>query len=252
MPFTPQMRDLSWLLARPIAHRGLHQKKHGILENTPSAFSGAMAQNYAIECDLQISADGEAMVFHDETLDRLTTQTGLLKARTRKTLQTIELKNSTDHMQTLGELLDQVQGRVPLVIELKTHWDGDVALVQRALKVLEPYGGPYALMSFDPDLVAALAELSPQTVRGITADRGVDPYYDMLPPVRRSELQQFSHVARTRPHFTSFRFQDLPFAPLQALRDHGHTLITWTIRSPEQEQTARRYSDQITFEGFAA
>ena len=252
MRFTPELRRLDWLVARPIAHRGLHDRARKIIENSASAFAAAMAGNYAIECDLQITGDGEAIVFHDETLERLTDGTGLVKARSTADLQKLKLAGSPDRMQTLGELLDQVDGRVPLVIELKSHWDGDVALVERALAVLESYVGPYALMSFDPDLVAAMAVFSPETVRGITADRAVDPYYSFLPVTRRLELRQFSHVARTQPHFVSFYFKEFPFGPVQEFRAAGHPVISWTIRNREEQAQALRYSDQVTFEGYAA
>jgi glycerophosphoryl diester phosphodiesterase len=252
MRFTPQMRRLDWLVARPIAHRGLHDRTKGIVENSTSAFAAAMAGQYAIECDLQLSGDGEAMVFHDEVLDRLTGATGLVKARATAELKRLPLIGGTDHMQTLAELLEQVAGTVPLVIELKSHWDGDTALAMRALKVLEPYGGPYALMSFDPDLVEALAVLSPRTVRGITADKAVDPYYSFLPVARRIELRTLSHLPRSLPHFASVYFRDLPHAPVQVLRAAGLPVITWTIRNPAEQAEAMRYCDQVTFEGYRA
>jgi glycerophosphoryl diester phosphodiesterase len=252
MRFTPQMRDLSWLVARPIAHRGLHDKTQRVLENTESAFAAAIASNYAIECDLQITRDGEAVVFHDETLERLTQTEGLLKHHTTRQLKALNYRVGTDRMQTLAELLEQVDGKVPLVIELKSHWDHDESLALRVLKVLEDYEGPYCLMSFDPDAIAAVATYSPSTVRGIVADRTVDSYYSALPLQRRLELRHFSHLSRTRPHFVSFYFRELPFAPVQRIRAAGHPIITWTIRSAEEAKIARCYSDQITFEGFAA
>jgi glycerophosphoryl diester phosphodiesterase len=245
-------QNLDWLVARPIAHRGLHKKTEGIVENTVSAFDGAIAGNYAIECDLQITADAEAVVFHDETLERLTEATGRVKAHSTKQLQKIAIRKSTDKIQTLSELLDQVAGKVPLVIELKSHWDGDIVLALRALKVLKNYKGQYCLMSFDHDLVAAVAEHSPETTRGITADRTVHPDYDQLPLERRLDMQQFRHLDKTRPHFVSFYFKDLPYAPVQKLRDAGLVVITWTIRNKEEETLARQYSDQVTFEGYLA
>ncbi len=252
MRFSPQMRDLSWLVARPIAHRGFHDKAAGVVENTRSAFAAAIASGYAIECDLQITREGEAIVFHDETLDRVTTSQGLVKDLTVSQLQSVAYRHSTDRMQTLAELLAQVAGKVPLVIELKSHWDGNARLPLRALQVLEPYEGPYALMSFDPDMIAAVAEHSPRTVRGIVADRVIDSYYTPLPVERRIEMRSFSHLPRTRPHFVSFNFVELPFPPVQNIRAAGHPVITWTITSPEAAAQARRYCDQITFEGFAA
>ena len=252
MRFTPQLRDLKWLVERPIAHRGLHNKAGGIWENTEQAFEGAIKGHYAIECDLQISANGEAMVFHDETLQRLTGESGLVRERTAKQLQKLAIGDAKDRMQRLGELLEQVDGKVTLVIELKSQWDGNIDLAQKTLQVLESYQGPYALMSFDPDLMAAVAAISPHAVRGITADRTVDACYSGLPLARRIAMRNFEHLATTRPHFVSYYFRDMPFPAIQRIRSAGHPVISWTIRNQQQESLARRRSDQITFEDYAA
>jgi glycerophosphoryl diester phosphodiesterase len=248
MRFTPQLRDLSWLVARPIAHRGLHAGK--IIENTASAFAGAIEHNYAIECDLQITKDGKAVVFHDDDVDRLLDGKGLVKDFTVKQLKAITFKVGSDRVQTLDELLDQVDGQATLVIELKSHWDGSQALTRRTLDVLQYYEGPYALMSFDPEMVACVAEQSPVTVRGITADRVVDPYYSPLSLARRLSMRSFEHLAQTRPHFASFDFKGLPFAPITAIRNAGHPVISWTIKSEQDARVASRFSDQVTFESF--
>src|SRR5437899_10150888 len=129
-------RSLGWLTARPVAHRGLHSAASGIIENTPSAFAAAIAANYAIECDLQITADGEAMVHHDEALGRLTEGSGRLDALTAADLKQVRYKATADRMITVGELCDLVAGRATLVIELKSRFDGDLRLVQRAATVL--------------------------------------------------------------------------------------------------------------------
>lgn len=244
--------DLTWLTARPIAHRGLHDRTRGIIENTATAFAAAIAGHYAIECDLQITRDGEAVVFHDERLERLTTSAGLVKDFTVAQLKQMTIRSSSDRVQTLAELLRQVDGKVALVIELKSHWDGSQALAARAIEVLGDYGGPYALMSFDPDLVAAVRKLSPGTSRGIVTDRVTDDDYNALPMARRMELRTMSYLGRAAPHFMSLYFRDLPFAPVAAFRASGRPVITWTIRSAEEATDALRHSDQITFEGFAA
>lgn len=96
MRWSPQIRQLEWLIARPIAHRGLHDSSAGIVENTPSAFAAAIAGNYAIECDIQLTADGESVVFHDGTLDRLTTEKGAVNRRSHSELQRVEIKGTTD------------------------------------------------------------------------------------------------------------------------------------------------------------
>jgi len=249
MRFSPQLRDLNWLVARPIAHRGFHNKTD-VIENTQSAFAAAIKHDYAIECDVQLSADGEAMVFHDDDLDRLTQAKGPVKALTAKELKGVKLKSTTDRMQTLAELLEQVDGRSTLVIELKSQWDGDETLAKRALQILENYQGPYSLMSFDPDLVACMRELSPHTVRGIVADRTTDPYYSALPLAKRYAMRTFSHLAQTQPHFVSYNWRELPFEPVTEIRSLGHPVITWTLRSKEEASQALRYCDQVTFEGY--
>ena len=104
MRFSPQLREFDWLVERPIAHRGLHDRTKGIIENTESAFAAALQHNYAIECDLQLTADGEAIVFHDDEVDRLSGATGKVIEFTAKKLRSLALKSTTDRMQTLSEL----------------------------------------------------------------------------------------------------------------------------------------------------
>lgn len=244
--------DLSWLTARPIAHRGLHDKSRGLIENTAGAFAAAMTGNYAIECDLQITRDGEAVVFHDDVLDRLTDGTGRVCERTSAEMQALTIRGSSDRVQTLQELLQQVDGKVPLVIEIKSLWDRSDTLARRTLEVVSDYPGLYALMSFDPDVVSALRHLSPATPRGIVAERATDSYYSMLSPARRLELRTLSHLPRTQPHFISFHFRELPWAPITACRAAGLPVISWTIRSLGEAKEALRHTDQITFESFAA
>jgi glycerophosphoryl diester phosphodiesterase len=249
MRFTPQLREFAWLVERPIAHRGLHNKRT-IIENTESAFAAAIKSNYAIECDVQLSADGEAMVFHDNELDRITEANGPVKTLSTKELKRVKLKSTKDRMQTLAELLEQVDGRSTLVVELKSLWDDNDALAKRAIEVLQGYDGPCCLMSFDPTLVACLREISPQTVRGIVADRTTHPSYKGLPLAKRYAMRTFGHLAQTQPHFVSYNWRELPFEPVTEIRKAGHPVITWTLRSKEEAAQALRYCDQVTFEGY--
>ena len=250
MRFTPQLRTLDWLVAKPIAHRGLHNEAIGLVENCQRSFEAAIAQGFSIECDIQLTADGQAVVFHDDEVDRVLGGTGKVKHFTVRELKATAFKQGKDKVQTLEELLEQVAGRTTLVIEIKSLWDDDFTLTDYAVNVLSFYNGPYALMSFDPDLIARVAATAPYTVRGITADRVIDPYYNPLPVAKRIAMQNFSHLPQTRPHFVSFDFSQLPFQPITEFREAGHPIITWTIRSTEQAAAARRWCDQITFENF--
>jgi len=248
----PALRQLDWLTARPIAHRGLHDVQNGVVENTQSAFARAIAHNYAIECDLQVTADGEAVVFHDETLDRLIEAKGRVADHSAAALRALTFRSGADRIQTLSELLDQVRGQVPLVIELKSHWNGDETLTRRAVATVASYDGPFCFMSFDPGIVTTLRRLNPDIIRGIVADSFTHEEYNVLPEVERARLRELAHLGQTHPDFISYYWRDLPFPPVTRFREAGHKVICWTIRSATDGVAALRVSDQITFEGFQA
>ena len=98
------MRAPEWLTARPVAHRGLHDIARGIVENMPAAAKAAVDGNFAIECDIQLSSDGEAMVHHDNELGRLTDGSGALLSKTAAELKAVAFKNTPERMMTLGDL----------------------------------------------------------------------------------------------------------------------------------------------------
>ena len=250
MRFTRQVRALDWLVARPIAHRGFHNEAEGRMENCQASFEAAIAQGFSIECDLQITADGEAVVFHDDEVDRILDGSGKVKNFTVKELKTMHFKQGKERVQTLAELLEQVNGRTTLVIELKSLWDDDFTLTDRALNVLANYNGAFGLMSFDPDLISRVAASVPETIRGITADRVIDPYYDPLPVSKRLAMREFSHLPESRPHFISFDFHQLPFQPVTEFQAAGFPILSWTIENEDDAARARRWCDQITFENF--
>src|ERR1700722_3836949 len=124
------MRAPDWLTARPVAHRGLHDRSKGIIENMPGAALAAIEGNFAIECDIQLAADGEAMVHHDDGLGRLTEGSGVLRDLASGALKAIRFKDTTERMMSLGDLCALVQGRVPIIVEVKSHFDGDRRLVR--------------------------------------------------------------------------------------------------------------------------
>jgi glycerophosphoryl diester phosphodiesterase len=246
------MSGLDWLIARPVAHRGLHDSTAGIIENTPSAFAAAIAANYSIECDLQLSADGEAMVHHDDTLCRLTVGDGRLDTMTAAELKRAAFRGTADRMITVGDLCDLVAGRVTLVIELKGRFDGDRRLVARAAEVLARYAGPAALMSFDPAEIAALRAIAPGLPRGMVAERRYGyPAWDEVPAASKRAMTYFGHALHTRPHFIAYSIKDLPAAiPCVARNIFGLPLLTWTVRTDADRQRAARCADQMIFEGF--
>jgi glycerophosphoryl diester phosphodiesterase len=241
-----------WLTARPIAHRGLHDRAAGRPENTLAAARAAVAGGFAIECDVQISQDGEAMVFHDAALGRLTKANQAVAERPAADLGTLTVGDTEETIPTLPTFLAAVAGAVPVVIEVKSRYDGDLRLAKRAAEVAAAYNGPVALKSFDPQVVAALRDLCPTIPRGIVAETTQDdPAYAALPPSMRLALSNLLHFAETRPDFLSWRVDDLPCAPTYLCRLLGRIpIMAWTVRTEGQRARAAAHADQMVFEGF--
>ena len=246
------MRAPGWLTARPVAHRGLHDRARGIIENMPGAAVAAIRGNFAIECDIQLSADGEAMVHHDDALGRLTEGSGALRELTSPALKAVRFRDTPEKMMSLGDLCALVAGRVGIVVEVKSHFDGDRKLVKRMAEVLGSYAGPVAGMSFDPDQVLAMRETMPTLLRGIVA-QGFYSKADWpgTTAQARRGMPHLWHAGRTRPHFVAYFVDDLPApAPWIARHVFGLPLLTWTVRSAEDRTRAARWADQIIFEGW--
>ena len=246
------MRAPDWLTARPVAHRGLHDRARGIIENMPGAALAAIDGNFAIECDVQLSADGEAMVHHDDALGRLTEGSGALLGLTATALKEVRFKDTSERMMSLADLCILVGGRVPIIVEVKSHFDGDRRLVKRMAEVLASYTGSVAGMSFDPDQLVALRQMLPKLPRGIVAQRHyTEADWPEATPAQREGMRHLKHALRTQPHFVAYWVNDLP-APAPWIARHilGLPLLTWTVRTAEQRTRAGRYADQMIFEGF--
>ncbi|WP_439136998.1 glycerophosphodiester phosphodiesterase family protein [Roseicyclus sp.] len=246
------------LLARPIAHRGLHDRAAGVIENSPAAFAAAIAAGYGIELDLQLSADGVAMVFHDDSLDRLTGESGPVRDRDAAALGRIALTGSQggDRIPTLAAVLEQVAGRVPLLIELKDQSQGQgsatPALERTVAATLAGYAGDVAVMSFNPAMIAAMAKLAPDLSRGITSCAFDPAEWPALAPDTCAMLREIGSFDAVGAAFISHDWHDLASPVVAALKARGVPILCWTVKSAEVEQVARRVADQITFEGYAA
>ena len=243
-------------LTRPIAHRAFHDKTKGRPENSLAAVRAAVNAGYGIEIDLQLSSDGAAMVFHDERLERLTEESGLLSTRTAAELGAIPLRHGSEGIPTLSEVLDTIAGRVPLLIEVK---DTDIPvgprvgrLEQAVAECLTGYGGPVAVMSFNPHSVAALARFAPDVPRGLTVGGPEDSTYVGLPPAQVTALANMTDFDRVGACFVSYDHSLLDRPAVLALKTRGVPILCWTVRSPEQEAAARRFADNVTFDGYAA
>jgi glycerophosphoryl diester phosphodiesterase len=240
----------------PLTHRGYHDLSRGIVENSISAFSAAINAGYGIELDIQLSADGQAVVFHDDTLDRVAEGTGLVIDRTSAELRTIRLKHSHDTIPTFAETLALVAGRAPLLVELKdqsgTMSSTDSRLEAATAAALHGYQGPVALMSFNPHTVACLAELAPQQCRGIVTCSWGEDDAALLGREVCDRLRAIPDYDRTQSSFISHELADLERPRVADLKASGAAILTWTVRSPADERFARRIVHNITFEGYPA
>lgn len=246
----PSDPDCDWLTKVAIAHRGLHDVNHGVEENSLLAFEAAIEHGYAIEADLQLSRDGEAMVFHDRMLDRLTSESGSISDFTAAQLNKIAYANGRGAIPTLVQVLDLVAGRTGLVVEVKSRWTGDTRLVRRTAQCLASYAGDAAVMSFDPVQVAWLAHEAPDVIRGMVADGATQDDYPWLPLSTRLSLREFRHADVTQPDFLSLDKHWLPSPVSRSYRKTRTPMICWTIRSEQEASDALRWCDQITFEGY--
>ncbi|MDB5666469.1 glycerophosphodiester phosphodiesterase family protein [Cypionkella sp.] len=243
-------------LTTPLAHRAYHDRSLGRPENSRAAITAAIDAGYGIEIDLQLSSDGVPMVFHDESLDRLTTTNGLIKHQTAANLGQTKLRDSDETIPTLQEILDLVAGRTPLLIEIKdqtdtmSHTDGRLETAAAAL--LNSYKGPVAVMSFNPNSVAHMVRLAPKVPRGITTSAYDPANWAPLSPATCDHLREIADYESTLSSFISHEAADLARPRVAELKSHDAAILCWTIRSVQAEVEARKIAQNITFESYPA
>jgi glycerophosphoryl diester phosphodiesterase len=240
MRSSPSRRsELERLGAVPFAHRGLHGG--GRVENSGAAIAAAVAQGYGVELDVQLSRDGEAMVFHDYELDRLTVGQGAVAARTASELQALTFNAGAGAMPRLAQALALIGGRSPLLIEVKSPDRRVARLCAAVARAVEGYGGRFGVMSFNPEVGAWFARHAPQALRGLVVTesgrRGA-----------RGRIERALGLWRARPDFLAFDIRDLPSPFAAAARDRGLPVYTWTVRSDGDRVRAAAHADQSIFE----
>ena len=238
-----------WLRGLTVAHRGRHDGGAAggtggrRVENSPAAFAAAIAAGLAIECDVQLTRDGDAVVFHDFTLDRLTAQTGPVVERSADDLTRVALAGSGDTLLRLADLLALFGGRVPLLVEVKMRADGDFAALCRTVaRDLAPYAGAVAVMSFDPCVPEWFAAHAPQVPRGLIL--GADDLCGGATASRRHRA-----LRQARADFLAVDVRGLPNRFVARQRRRGLPIATWTVRHPAQRATALAHADAIIAEG---
>ncbi|ANY18772.1 cytoplasmic glycerophosphodiester phosphodiesterase [Tsuneonella dongtanensis] len=237
----PDPARVGWLRDWEYAHRGLHDE--ALAENSPAGFSNAIARGMGIECDVQKSRDGHAMVFHDWTLERLTGEAGAVAARDARDLEKIALRTGGDPIPRLESLLDLIDGRVPLLVEIKSKREVDpVPLCLAVKQALVDYRGAVAVMSFDPRVPRWFARHAPDVIRGLVVTENGKG--EALGPLRRRLA-----LWHGKPQFLAYDVRDLPSPFAAAQRARGLPLLTWTVRSPELRVVAAAHADAPIAEG---
>ena len=233
----------------PVAHRGLWTRG-GAPENSLAAFQAACEAGYGVELDVHLSSDGEAMVFHDDDLKRMTGVEGKLRDRTAADLAELSLKGTDEKIPTLRETLALIGRRAMVHIELKTPYGEVGPLEQRVHELLIDHAGPTCVIGFNPYSHAWFADRFPGVLRGL------DSYdYKQAPGMNEAQRESFArleHVSIARPHFLALHIGMLPDERAAKFREEGMPVVAWTVREPEQWHAVKDYCDNLIFEGFEA
>jgi glycerophosphoryl diester phosphodiesterase len=232
------MRDLQWLTKRPIAHRGLHDGNQLIWENTLSAFTRAIAHNFTIECDVMLTRDHQIIVFHDQDLHRLTGTTGSVREYDGLHLCDMHIGNTHDKILSLNQMVQAINGKVPILIELKGDAGRDTHFINAVAKILKSYKGQIAIMSFEHHLLKDCMKLMPDYALGLTAQG-----------VSAAEMSQHFKVLDYPIDFVSYHKDHLDNRFIKTIKhDLKLPVLTWTIQTKEDYHAAISRSDQVTFE----
>ncbi|MFM9977439.1 MAG: glycerophosphodiester phosphodiesterase family protein [Sphingomonadaceae bacterium] len=237
-PAPPPAR-VAFLKSQPFAHRGLHGR--GVIENSRAAFRAAVAIGHGIELDVQGARDGEAVVFHDATLERLTGATGRVAALPVGDLERIALAGVEETLVQLPVVLGEIGGRVPVLIEIKGSGEHVAPLCLSVRRALEGYRGPAAVMAFNPHVPAWFKTHAPRIVRGLVVSeegrRGL-----------RGDVVRWLAMRRAGPDFLAYDVRDLPSRFAAAARGRGIPVLTWTVRDAAAERTASVCADEAIYE----
>jgi glycerophosphoryl diester phosphodiesterase len=232
--------SLDWLVKQPIAHRGLHDGNVAVPENSIAAAMAAIDGGFAIECDVHLTEDRVPVIFHDDTLDRMTGTPGRTNETTQEALAQLTLGRTEAVIPTVEEFLEAIGGEVPIVMELKgTSPEADVDFLDRLMPVISGYKGPLALMSFDAWLIDQAIAAGGFPV-GLTAEG-----------LRPELLAEHRTVYERGCSFVSYSVHHLPNPFVDWVRQEQKApVITWTVRTPGEVAETERHADQMTFEGF--
>lgn len=230
--------SLDWLKENPFAHRGLHNKR--IPENSLKSFNEAIDKGFGIELDVQMTSDGEIIVFHDEYLNKLTGGKGVVNEVTLEYIKSLNILHSGEVIPTLKEVLDLVQGKVSILIEIKNK-KNNRNMEKKVNSVLADYEGQYAIMSFNPFSLLRYKRINSNVTRGqILGEKDI--------PNFKKNLYYFFINILIKPDFIAYDVRSLPSWDVKCWKKRGLPILTWTVNSKGRKATSTKYADNIIFE----
>ncbi len=242
------MKDLTWVKDHLIAHRGLHSKDKSIPENSMKAFKLAVEKGYGIEFDVNLLKDGTCVVFHDSNLKRMVKgRNEELCNLTYDEVKKIKLLDTDETIHSLKEVLDMVDGRVPLMIELKSVGDAN-EFCEKFWETIKDYKGIYAIQAFNPVCVGWFKKNKPEVVRGQITEFFRN--YDGLSWFKKYLMKIMFFNRFNKPDFVNYGLVDLPNKYVTRARKKGLTVICYTSRSQEDFDRAKKLCDNSVFEFF--
>jgi glycerophosphoryl diester phosphodiesterase len=240
-------KNTDWLKTMYIAHRGLHDGNRDIPENSLAAFRRAADKGYAIECDVNLTKDGDIVVFHDETLSRMTGLDGHVWDHTVDELKTMRLLDTAETIPSLEDLLALVDGEVPLLIELKPKGDY-IGLAEAFARKIRHYQGAYAVQSFHPYTLIWFSEHMPDVPRGQIAESFKDD--TSLVFWKKFLLKRMYFNRRSTPDFINYNIHELPNRHVDRAKRQGKIVLAYCARTNEELSWMRDHYDNAVFEGF--
>lgn len=230
------------------AHRGFHDNDSEAVENSLLAIKNAVDNNYGIEFDVQVTKDGIPVVFHDDNMKRMTGIDGAIKDFSYQELTQFKLLKSQATIPKLEELLDLVDGKVPLIIEYKLSSGTDTTICDQVDPYLRAYKGLYCIESFNPMVVKWYRKNRPEVARG---QLSLNYRKNGFESIKYFPLTALLFNFRTRPDFIAFNYKDKDNLSLKILKSiYNLPLVAYTIKSQKDYDNNDDFFDLLIFEGF--
>lgn len=236
--------DLNFLLSNLIAHRGYHSLDKSIPENSFPAFMYAIEKGYIIELDLHILKDGNVVVFHDDNLSRMTGINKNIRDTVYSEIKDLRLQNTNNYIPLLEDVLNLVNGRVPIIVEFK--YDVKVGILEKAaMDILKDYNGKFVVKSFSPLSVLWFKRHYPNVIRGfLSSNFNQEKCFIKKLFLKSNLLFKLMDI-----NFLSYDINSLPDKKVEKFSEN-HVVLGWTVRNKKDFDKGKLYCDNLICENF--